>query len=333
MDTSTRQIVRVGRAEDEGSTGGGRVLVGISGAPVAEQRDCLDFAVAEANRRHADLWLVHGCDPLVTVTALVPTSTLQKRFRAGREIVRAAVDEVIGDLDPKRGITTEVAEVSGAQALVDLSVRASLVVCQRRTVSAARRWHTGSTTSRVCAQSEAPVAVVTSGAGQRSGSGVVVGVDGHGHSAVAVAAALVEATLREQELTAVHAWEAPGPPGTTGYIPPDHDELEMLSGRAKHLLAAVMAGPCADHDDVTVHQVAIRGPAAEALLYVSRTAQLLIVGRHAGHGVASLGLGGVARHVLDRSPCPVIVTPPSRRSRRHVSSTGDAGAVASAGPG
>lgn len=84
--------------------------------------------------------------------------------------------------------------------------------------------------------------------------------------------------------------------------------------------------------------MAIRGPAAEALLYLGRTAELLVVGRHAGHGVASLGLGGVARHVLDRSPCPVIVTPPSRRSRRHQSSTGDTDVVdtdvvAMAGPG
>jgi nucleotide-binding universal stress UspA family protein len=243
MDTSTRQIVRVGLAGNEGSPGGGRVLVGISAAPVAAQRDCLDFAVAEANRRHADLWLVHGCDPLVTATALVPISTLQKRVRSGRELIGAATDDVVGDLDPQLGITTEVAEVSGARALVDLSIRASLVVCQRRAVSAARRWHTGSTTSRVCAQSEAPVAVVTSWSGRLSGSGVVVGVDGHGHSAVAVETALVEARLRGQDLTAVHAWEAPGPLGTTGYAPPDDDELEMLGSSATHLLAGLMAGP------------------------------------------------------------------------------------------
>lgn len=333
MDTSTRQVVRVGLAEEQGSLGGGRVLVGISATPVAEQRDCLDFAVAEANRRHADLWLVHGCDPLVTATALVPTSTLQKRFRAGREIIGAAADYVARDLDPHRGITTEVAEVSGARALVDLSDRASLVVCQRRAVSAARRWHTGSTTSRVCAQSEAPVAVVTSWSGRLGGSGVVVGVDGHGHSAVAVQAAFVEAALRGQDLTAVHAWEAPGPSGATAYVPPDDEELEMLSTRATHLLATVMAEPCADHGEVTVHQAAVRGPAAEVLLYLGRTAGLLVVGRHAGHGVASLGLGGVARHVLDRSSCPVIVTPPSRRSRRHRSATGDTDVLAVTGPG
>ena len=333
MDTSTRQIIRVGLATDEGSPGGGRVLVGISAAPVAEQRDCLDFAVVEANRRHADLWLVHGCDPLVTATALVPTSTLQKRIRSGRELIGDATDYVVGDLDPQLGITTEVAEVSGARTLVDLSIRASLVVCQRRAVSAARRWHTGSTTSRVCAQSAAPVAVVTSWSGRLSGSGVVVGVDGNGHSAVAVEAALVEARLRGKDLTAVHAWEAPGPLGATGYVPPDDDELEMLGRRATLLLAALMAGPCADHDDVSVRQVAIRGPAAEALLYLGRTAELLVVGRHAGHGVGSLGLGGVARHVLDGSPCPVIVTPPSRRTRRHQSSTGDPDVVAMVGPG
>jgi hypothetical protein len=63
MDASARQIIRVGTATADRSPGGGRVLEGISATPVAEQRDCLDFAVAETNRRHADLWLVHGCEP------------------------------------------------------------------------------------------------------------------------------------------------------------------------------------------------------------------------------------------------------------------------------
>ena len=130
----------------------------------------------------------------------------------------------------------------------------------------------------------------------------------------------------------MHAWEAPGPPGVTGYVPPDDDELEMLSARAKHMLAEVMAGPCGDHEGVTVHQLAIRGPVAESLLSVSQTAGLLIVSRHAGHGVASLGLGSVARHVLDRSSCPVIVTPPSRHSRRQRSSSGERDAAAVAVP-
>jgi hypothetical protein len=47
MDASARQIIRVGPATADRSPGGGRVLMGISATAVAEQRDCLDFAVAD----------------------------------------------------------------------------------------------------------------------------------------------------------------------------------------------------------------------------------------------------------------------------------------------
>lgn len=97
---------------------------------------------------------------------------------------------------------------------MDLSDQGALIVCRRRMVSAARRWHTGSTASRVCAQSAAPVAVIRPGVTAEGRSGAVVGVDDRGRSAVAVDTARVEAALRGQQLTAVHAWEAPGSPGS-----------------------------------------------------------------------------------------------------------------------
>lgn len=326
MNQMTPETARAMPPTGEKAPVDGPVVVGISDAPLAEQRAALDFAVAEANRRGSDLWLVHGCEPLATLTALTPATTVNERYVAGQEIVRVTSEYAVSLLDPTLEIATEVTKTTSAEAMVDVSHVASLVVCGRRAVSAARRWHTGSTTARVCAQSHAPVAVVKSGspgAGQRDDQvertdvgGVVVGVDGRGHSAVAIETAFSEASLRGQGLTAVHAWQAPGPPEATGYISPDASELALLRNQAKERLAQAMAGYGAGDAAVEVTQRVIRGPAADALIDVSKSADLLVVARHAGHAVGSLGLGSVARHALGHAECPVIVTPTSRPARR-----------------
>lgn len=344
MERITPDVVEAAR-----STGptpiGNPVLLGIGDAPLAESRDAVDFAVAEANRRHADLWLVHGCDPLSTLTAPAPTASADERRIIGERASAVVAEYVTGRLDAGRQLRYQVADTTGSEAIVDLSPVASLIVLQRRAVPASRRWHTGSTTSRVCAQAHAPVAVVLSGLARTSADdvtgetpgagspvaespaaqapvgaipadGVVVGVDSHGHGAVALSTAFDEARLRGSEVIAVHAWEAAGPPTITGYVPPDHYELELLSHNAEKLLTEVLTDPRAANHDVPVRPLAVRGPAAEVLVEVSRSAALLVVGRHRGHAVASVGLGSVARHVLGHATCPVIVTPPSRTTRR-----------------
>lgn len=312
MDELTPETARVVPPTEERTPVDAPVVVGVSDASVTEQRAALEFAVAEANRRGSDLWLIHGCEPLATLTALSPTTTTNERYLAGREIVEMVAEFVGSRLDPAHRLATEVVELTSVEAIVGVSHVASLVVCGRRAVSAARRWHTGSTTSRVCAQSHAPVAVVRPGTDQTDVAGVVVGVDDRGHSAVAIETAFSEAVLRGQGLTAVHAWQVPGPPEATGYISPDEDELARLRDQAKARLAEAMRAPSDEHAQVAVSQRVVRGPAAAALVDASRSAELLVVGRHAGHAVASIGLGSVARYALGHAECPVIVTPTSR---------------------
>jgi len=91
---------------------------------------------------------------LATLSALAPTVTLPERLSAGEGILTIAAKYASSRLDPDQAIRTVVSEKSGAQALVDLSEHAALIVCQRRAVLAAHRGHTGSMTSRVCAQSD-----------------------------------------------------------------------------------------------------------------------------------------------------------------------------------
>jgi nucleotide-binding universal stress UspA family protein len=308
----------------------GRVVVGVDDAPVDERRAELLFAAGEANHRGSDVLVLHGCEPLTTVTALAPGLSLADRRRRGEELVAAAVSVVDEHLQPGLTVRSFVSDETGAMALIEASRSASLLVLQRRRISTLRRWHTGSTTARVCAQARSPVAVVTSSetgfseAGSSEGgprrTGVVVAVDARGHSTAAMEFAFTEASLRGEPLIAVHAWTPAATVNTWGFISADPDELAEQREQAAVELSEALAGYSGSHPDVQVrpHVVAAPSP-TDAVLDAAKSAQLLVVGRHAQHRTASYGLGSVARHCLAEAQCPVIVTPTTRPSH-HVSS-------------
>ena len=49
----------------------------------------------------------------------------------------------------------------------------------------------------------------------------------------------------------------------------------------------------------------------DGLLQESAHAELLVVERHRDAHLASIGLGTLIRHLIDHSPCPVMITPQS----------------------
>ena len=65
-------------------------------------------------------------------------------------------------------------------------------------------------------------------------------VDGRGHGGLAIDTACVEAALRGQHLTGLHAREAPDPLGQPDTSRPD-EELEMLEDRAAAMTAEGLA--------------------------------------------------------------------------------------------
>lgn len=128
--------------------------------------------------------------------------------------------------------------------------------------------------------------------------GIVVGVDGSAASVVALRWAVVEAALRQTEVTACHAWHAPFAGG--GGAPPDDLSLETAGRRA---LDSVVAEVEAAALPKPVERLLVRGVPASALLDLARKADLLVVGARDG------ALGSVSRQVLAHAPCPVVVVP------------------------
>ena len=289
------------------------LVLGIDDRPPEAYLQAVRFVADEANRRRADVVVVHGCEPLATATALAPTQPLSERERRGQELADAAAEMVRRSLDSQLNIATYVDSGTGVSALLELADAAAMIVLQRRSVSAARRWHTGSTTSRVAGQASCPVVIIRDDQGQSfDRSGIVVGVDDRGHAGFALDVAFAEAALRSTPLTAIHAWQWPDLTFATGYVPLDLDEVDRTRLAAEAQLAETISEHAAAFPEVAVNTRVVDGPVTTLLVKASTAAELLVIGRHGHHRTGSLALGSVARHCIKEAACPVIITPIQR---------------------
>jgi nucleotide-binding universal stress UspA family protein len=140
--------------------------------------------------------------------------------------------------------------------------------------------------------------------------GVVVGHDGSARGDRALLWGLEDAARRGTALHAVRAWTLASAAHETG-VPfgsvPSFEECErsVRSALAASVAAGLAATPAAG--GVTVHQHAVHGPAAAALIDASRTADVVVVGDRGHGGFAGLILGSVADQVLRHAACPVVV--------------------------
>jgi nucleotide-binding universal stress UspA family protein len=180
---------------------------------------------------------------------------------------------------------------------LDAAGDAALVVVQRQAGSTLHRLVAGSTASTVAAQAPCPVVVVHAGDQPFEPGGIVVGVDRRGSSGQAVQLAAMEASWRGVPLTAVQAWEA---------------GLETSASEGGSLAEAV-ADLQGRYPQVVLRQQLIHGDPVKALIESSRQALLIVVGRRASSHLATLGLGHVARALIGRAHCPVMVALPDPR--------------------
>jgi nucleotide-binding universal stress UspA family protein len=132
---------------------------------------------------------------------------------------------------------------------------------------------------------------------------IVVGVDGSTASKRALRWALDEAKLRGAELVAVHAWMPPVPvdvPFDMGPVPIDWEDA------AKASLDTCLEEVVRD-GDVPVQNRVIESGASHALIKLSETADLLVLGSRGHGGFANLLLGSVTQQCAQHASCPVVV--------------------------
>lgn len=285
----------------------GLVVVGVDGS--ASSLAAVEAAAVEARRRGAALRVVHA---FIWPALHVPLdgSPLAPDDAGLRNMARRAVAEAVErarSTAPELDISHDMVTGEPLTVLEAQSAVADLIVVGSRGMGGFVGLLVGSTAVHLAAHARCPVLVVRE-PGDENGP-VVVGVDGSAAGAGAVDFAFAEAARRGTDLLALHAWSTwsvpPRPPADADA--PYAAEPGELAADEERLLAEALAGRQEQYPGVKVRQETVRGGTREALIEVSRTAQLLVVGARGRGGFTGLLLGSVSQAMLHHAHCPVAV--------------------------
>jgi nucleotide-binding universal stress UspA family protein len=202
---------------------------------------------------------------------------------------------------------------SPADALVERSSEASLVVLGHRGSNGFALLPLGSVSLQVASHAQCPVIVLPPGkAVELARNHVVVGVDIVDFSPEALEFAFAETHRRSARLEVVqvlqHRALLPGRAGM-GLLEPEFQEMEAS---ARRFLQEQIARLADRYPDVPVGLRIDWTRPATGLVNVSEEVGLLVVGSRGRTGVRRLLLGSVSSEVLHTARCPVAVVPGSR---------------------
>ncbi len=291
-------------------TGPERIVVG---AAMGEGCDAaLDFAAAEAGRRHCSVHLVHALHPVWTG----PSDAVDLRLvdgelrKVGVEFLQDCQRRVEQALGEALTVSTEIVHGAVVPSLNEQSQHAALVVLQHHRMGLSRKVPTMSVTNGVAARAHCPVVAVPDtwreDAGDHPGV-VAVGVEDAATSTTVLAAAFEEARRLGARVEIVRAWfysaafDGEVFAGRAGVL-----ESEEVRRAVHEDFDEVMAR----HPDVDSDVLVTHGRPADVLVERSHHARLLVVGRHRPALPFGSHLGPVTRGVLQHSSCPVMVVDP-----------------------
>ncbi len=267
------------------------VIVGYDGSE--DTLPALRWAAQEAfgSQRSLRVVLAWGL-PTMGFSAVSATAELD---RGQAEAALADAVRLLQTELPALAVDAELVEDKPAQALVDRSADAALVVVGHRSKGRVGRMVMGSVASAVVTHSVAPVAVVRgdeTGQVRRVGP-IVVGVDGSTGSEDAVNFAMRSAPQHGYQLVVVHAGGAAGASGGMNALSP-----ALAAGREIY-------------PAVQVREVIAPGNAAQVIVDQTTDAAMVVVGSRGHGGFAGMLLGSVSRAVVEQSDCSVVVMRPA----------------------
>lgn len=282
------------------------IVVGVDGSPASKV--AVDWAARDAAMRNVPLALVHVVTGLGGTWAGVPLpgGVGDCQQRRGRDMLDDAVrvardatrDTVIAS------ITTEMYFSASVPTLVDMSKGAEMIVVGRRGHGGGVGNLLGSVSAGVVQHAHCPVAVIRDEDPMMphpAQAPVLAGIDGSQISELATSLAFEEASLRQVDLVALHAWS-----DTHASDLPDLD-WTSLQVSADDVLAERLAGWQERYPDVNVHRRVVCDRPAHQLIEQSASAQLTVVGSHGRGGFAGMLLGSVSAALSQTARMPVIV--------------------------
>jgi nucleotide-binding universal stress UspA family protein len=288
------------------------IVAGVDGSESALR--AVRWAAAEAAARKLALYLVTGFDPMLTCYGgglPAPQSVYDSLARVAQDHLAEAAEAahaVAGEL----AVTTQRPDLSPVPLLIELSRTARMIVLGSSGHGGFTGMLTGSTAVAVTAHAECPVVVVRPREGPMPAEGpVVVGVDGSPTSERALAMAFDEASRREVELIAVHAWSDAD---YIDVVPAQFVLLETEPTRDEQarVLAESLAGWQDKYPDVVVRRVVVKDRPRHLLLEWTEQAQLVVVGSRGRGGFRGLLLGSTSQALIHHARCPVMIVRPER---------------------
>jgi nucleotide-binding universal stress UspA family protein len=284
------------------------ILVGVDGSPDSDA--AVRWAVTEALMRGLPLSIVHVISPIAghwrgvgMSGAVLPEDLGQWLEEEGQLLAEDAVGiarEAAGGVALQ--IRTELPSAAVVPTLIDLSKQSQMVVVGSSGKGALRRALLGSVSTGLIHHAHCPIAVVHGAISPEHRAGpVVVGIDGSTASERATALAFEEASLRNVELVALHAW------CDTQWPERNATKWSVASGEAERALAEHLVGWQRRHPDVTVRRIVVRDRPAANLIAESEFAQLVVVGSHGRGGFGGMLLGSVSCAVAQGIHTPLIV--------------------------
>ncbi|MBP1158862.1 nucleotide-binding universal stress UspA family protein [Rhodococcus sp. PvR044] len=290
------------------------ILVGVDGS--AGSYNAVRWAAVDAALRHSPLWLVAIYAKPFDVFRSASSAEIYigEQEVAGGRLLRDATDIAHSESERLGEVTVQTALLGGRPAplLLDLAQDARMLVVGSRGLGELTGGIVGSVSSAVAAHAPCPVVVVKGlpepGKPVLDGP-VIVGVDGTPTSEPAIAAAMEEASLRQADVTAVHAWTDVDLSSTTfgdreTCLPVNWSAVEAQEHVA---LAERMAGWKEQFPEVGIRRVVVQDKPVRELAAISNDAQLLVVGSRGRGGFKGMLLGSTSRALLHLVDCPLMI--------------------------
>lgn len=280
------------------------ILVAVDGS--AESDAAVRWATREAVMRDADVTLMHVIAPVVVGW---PARYLQASFNESqeenaRQVIEQAQKTVhtsLQDAEPP-AVRTEVQRSAVAATLINASRNAQMVVVGSRGMGGIGRVVLGSVSSGLVHYAHCPVTIVRNEAHEPDRtSPVLLGIDGSPASEAATELAFDEASRREVDLVALHAWS------DVGVFPILGMDWHQYEDEGHQVLAERLAGWQERYPDVQVRRRVVCDQPARWLLDESEHAQLVVVGSRGRGGFKGMLLGSVSTAVAQGAKAPVVV--------------------------